>query len=87
MNQCPHCIGGQLSIDYDTLGRWDEVCIQCGYRREMNPNDSRIPKDKAIRKACEIECHLQSAVIFQGSVPKNPRYGRIANSDELKWHQ
>lgn len=70
MNHCPRCIKGQLYVDYDAHRKWDEVCLQCGYRKAIPPDDSRIPKNPKIRKACEIESHLQSAVIFQGATPK-----------------
>lgn len=71
---CPKCIGGQLYVEPEHGHDWVEVCLQCGYSKLIPDDDPRIPRSQKIRRACEIESHLQSASVFNGSMVQTTKW-------------
>jgi hypothetical protein len=50
---CPRCKGDLLVERLQ--GRWDEYCLQCGYRRDLKVISAQIPTTDGISPALAEE--------------------------------
>ena len=35
LHKCTRCIGGQTYLEQDSNGNWQEICMLCGYSRDL----------------------------------------------------